>query len=134
MPKKPRVLVADDDPQLCDLLSAFLRERGWDVDVARDGMQAVMFTTRHLPDVVLLDVNMPGGTGVDALQRIRRSTKTALVPVVVMSGNTDAHMPFTMRSHGATEYVAKPLDLDALHALLTRIVSATASRGRKKQR
>ena len=58
-----KVVIADDDKVVIRLLSAGLRRSGFEVIPAYDAMQAIMATMRHLPDVVLLDINMPGGTG-----------------------------------------------------------------------
>jgi len=58
-----KVVIADDDKVVIRLLSAGLRRSGLEVIPAYDAMQAIMATMRHLPDVVLLDINMPGGTG-----------------------------------------------------------------------
>src|SRR6185295_11439690 len=87
------VLIADDDATTVTLISAALRKAGMQVVVARDAMQAVMGTHRTKPDLILLDVNMPGGTGLSALQKIKASTHTQLTPVVVISGSEDATMP-----------------------------------------
>ena len=85
-----RLLIADDDRVLSHLLSARLRALGWKVDIALDAMQAVMFAIRTAPDVITLDINMPGGTGIEALKKLRQSMKTSQIPVVVLSGSIDA--------------------------------------------
>ena len=72
-------------------------------------MQAFMFAMRPPPpDVIILDVNMPGGTGIEAIKRIRASLNTALIPVIILSGATDPQIPEKMKSLGADAFLSKP--------------------------
>ena len=116
-----KVLIADDDKILLHLVSTRLRASGWQVDVAVDAMQAVMMAIRGSPDVIVLDINMPGGKGTEALSKIKASTKTALIPVLVLSGSIDPQDEVRMRALGAAAYLAKPVDVDVLHEELLRI-------------
>ena len=120
------VLLADDDRVITHLLSARLRAAGWTVSVAQDAMQTVMFAIRTVPDVIVLDINMPGGNGVDALTRLKASTKTSQVPVVVLSGTVDRAVAEKVRTLGAVEFLSKPVDVDELLEVLQRV---TAIRG-----
>lgn len=124
MPKK--VLIADDDPDMVLLVSTLLRERGWKVEVARDAMQTLMFAMRVQPDAIVLDINMPGGTGLEALKKLKMSVKTSQIPVVVMTATTDPAMPATVRGLGADDFVRKPLDAEALHSALVRLAGQPA--------
>lgn len=116
--KKPamHVLIADDDPTFRLLMQAAFRKDGWQVFVAGDAMQAVMMAGRKpAPDVILLDLNMPAGSGITALERIRLSTRTNGIPVVVVSGAVDE---FRMRERAEElkvwAVVEKPVDPDAI--------------------
>lgn len=81
------VLIADDDPTLCLLLRAAFEKDGWQVSIANDAMQAVTAAQRQPhPDIVLLDLNMPAGSGARALERMRLLTRTKGIPVVIVSG------------------------------------------------
>jgi two-component system cell cycle response regulator DivK len=121
-----KVLVADDDPVLAHLLRSGLREKGWEVEVASDAMQAVMFTMRAAPDAIVLDINMPGGTGTTALKRLKASTKTRFIPVLVLSGSTDPGAAAEVRALGAEEFMAKPVDIDPLDTALRRLLGSAA--------
>ena len=116
-----RVLVADDDPIITRLVHLGLRAKGWQVTVAADAMQAVMFAARTPPDAIILDINMPGGTGIGALKRLKASVKTSTIPVLVLSGSTDPGMPQTVKDLGADEFLLKPVDLDALYRSVCRV-------------
>src|SRR2546427_195268 len=84
---------------------------------------AFMFAVRPPPpDVVILDINMPGGTGIEALKRLKSSLNTALIPVIILSGSTDAEMPQKVKTLGADEFLRKPVDQGALFAALDKVL------------
>jgi DNA-binding response OmpR family regulator len=113
-----KLLIADDDRTFCFLLAAEMRSRGWTVDIASDAMQAVMFAMRGQPEAILLDIQMPGGTGVEALRKLKASTKTASIPVIGCSATADSATEGRIRELGATDFLRKPLDADALDSTL----------------
>ncbi len=120
-----RILLADDDPMVAQVVRTGLRALGWEVDVAADVMQAVMFATRSPPDAMVLDINMPGGTGLTALERLRASMKTRYLPVLVVSATQDPAVPQQAEALGAAGFLAKPVDIDRLHAELCRMVGGS---------
>lgn len=124
-----KILIADDDAMMTSILSGTLSTRGYTVAIARDAMQAVMFAVQQQPDVVLLDINMPAGTGLGALKRLRASTRTSSIPVVVLSGSTDVTLPATVRSEGAMAFFRKPVDLEALCVRLDEILQPRSKSG-----
>lgn len=113
-----KILIADDDRVVSHLLSARLQAEGWRVTVAQDAMQALMFALRLAPDAIVLDINMPGGTGLDALRKLKASSKTAAIPVIVVSGAVDRALPENVATLGAVAFLPKPIDVDALIQLL----------------
>jgi CheY-like chemotaxis protein len=116
-----KVLIADDDPVVTFVVRAGLRTFGWEVEVADDATQAVTFATRSLPEVVILDFNMPGGTGLTALERLQGSMETRSVPVLVLSATQDPTVRSRAEALGAVGFLAKPVDITVLHAELCRI-------------
>lgn len=121
MPMK--VLIADDDKVLSHLLASRLRALGWGIDLAGDAMQAVMFAMRGQPDAIVLDIQMPGGTGIDALKKLKASVKTSQIPVVVLSGSVASEEERAILDLGAARFVRKPVDADALHEILSQTAS-----------
>jgi DNA-binding response OmpR family regulator len=119
-----KLLIAEDDRALALLLSTRLREKGWVVDLAQDAMQALMFAMRSVPDAIMLDIAMPGGSGIDALKRLKRSAKTSQIPVVVLSGSIEAKDEPNDLASGAAAFMRKPPDIDALNDILRRLVGA----------
>ena len=86
---RPLILIADDDRVLAQLLSSRLSKENFTVVVSYDAMHAFMSAMRLAPAVVRLDINMPGGTGLEVLKRLKTSTRTSLIPVIVLSGSLD---------------------------------------------
>jgi CheY-like chemotaxis protein len=121
-----RILIADDDPVMASTLSGALKARGYTVALARDAMQAFMFAVQQQPNAILLDFNMPAGTGLGALTRLQASARTSSIPVLVVSGSTDLTLPATVRAEGAQGFFRKPVDLEALCARLAELLPANA--------
>ena len=127
MTKQKRVLIADDDRTLTHVLSARLQALGWTVEIALDAMQAVMFTRQHGPDIIVLDIAMPGGTGRQALHSLKASSKLRAIPVVVLSGSIDPDEEAKIVALGAVEFLRKPIDADLLDARLRAVLEAEAA-------
>jgi len=120
-----RILVADDDRIVVTLIAGLLRGKGHEVVPVFDAMQAIMFAMRTpAPDAIILDINMPGGTGVEAIKRLKSSLNTALIPVIVLSGTTDPQMPGKVKALGADAFLSKPVDAAALFTALAKVVPA----------
>lgn len=110
-----RILVADDDRVISQLICAVLAKAGHRPMPAHDAMQTLMFAMRSpAPELIVLDVNMPGGTGVEALRKLKQSARTCGIPVIVVSGVEDPAMPQRMRELGALDVLPKPVDPVAL--------------------
>lgn len=116
-----KIVVADDDRVLSQLVCAVVREAGHLPIPAFDAMQAMMFAMRPpVPDCIILDINMPGGTGLEALRKLKLSARTAPIPVIVLSGNTEEDMPAQVRQLGAAEFLAKPIEPETLLRAIRR--------------
>ncbi len=111
-----KVLLADDyEPTLVGL-SALLENAGHSVLTARDGRQAVDLAIAERPDVILLDVMMPGMSGIEACAEIKASEATRFTPVVLISGSGDRVSRVTGREAGADDFLTKPVDVEELNA------------------
>jgi len=118
-----KVLLADDDRVLTHLLSSRLRAKGAEIIVAHDAMQAFMSAMRSPPDVIVLDLQMPGGTGLAALNRLKQSAKTSQIPVVVLTGSVDLESAASFKALGATEFLRKPVDPEELYRVLCTLLA-----------
>jgi len=118
-----RILVADDDRVISTLICTVLQKAGHKCTPAHDAMQALMFAMRApAPELIVLDVNMPGGTGVEALRKLKQSSRTSSIPVIVVSGVEDPAMPLRMRELGALDVLSKPVDAEKLLDAVDRAV------------
>jgi CheY-like chemotaxis protein len=122
-----RILVADDDRVLSQLICGIIREAGHIAMPAFDAMQTMMFAIRApAPALIILDINMPGGTGLEALRKLKQSARTAEIPVMVVSGSDDAGMPAQARALGAADYLSKPVDPEQLLSAVQRLLESAA--------
>ncbi|HLX87544.1 MAG TPA: response regulator [Acidimicrobiales bacterium] len=113
-----RILVVDDDQPLLRALSISLSARGYDVDVAVTGEEALDAAAHHRPDVVLLDLGLPGIDGVDVIRGLRGWSQ---VPVIVLSARHHEASKVEALDAGADDYVTKPF---AMGELLARVRAA----------
>jgi len=119
-----KVLVADDDRVTANLLAGAFVKAKWKVMIAIDAMQALMYASKTpLPDVILLDLNMPGGTGYHTLERLRASTRTQMIPVVIITGSTDDGTAARAKDLGVDGFFTKPIDPAAIVAHVTKLTS-----------
>jgi two-component system KDP operon response regulator KdpE len=114
-----RVLVVDDDPRILKTLEVNLRARGYEVDLARTGEQALQLAARHHPDAVILDLGLPAMDGLDVVRGLRGWTS---VPVVVLSGRGTEAAKVEALDLGADDYLTKPFGMDELFARLRAAV------------
>ena len=107
------VLVADDDPSMITLLETVLRNNDWQCHFATNGRQALTMERELLPDLVVLDIDMPFLTGLEVLRRIRE-TRADSVKVLLLTGSTELKHVEEGLSLGANDYLAKPFSHIAL--------------------
>ncbi|MBV9180315.1 MAG: response regulator [Acidobacteria bacterium] len=119
-----KILVADDSRVQVTLFRKALLEDGFEVVAAQDALQAGMLALREAPDAIILDINMPGGSGIEVLKRLKRSSKTEHIPVVVVSGNQDPNVRQVVHELGVEEFLAKPVDLSQLRKTLLQLFPA----------
>jgi DNA-binding response OmpR family regulator len=120
-----RVFVVDDDPAIVEMVTATLRLEGFDVDGCGDGLVALADITAHPPDVIVLDIMLPGLDGLSVLSRLRSDPASEGIPVVLMSALTADDEIWTGWRRGADSYVTKPFDPIVLTAEILRVHSST---------
>ena len=117
-----RVLVVDDEPLIRRALATNLKARGYDVDLADDGETALDLAARHHPDVVVLDLGLPGISGVEVIEGLRGWSR---VPILVLSVRDAESDKVRALDAGADDYVTKPFGMDELLARLRAAVRRT---------
>ena len=106
------ILVVDDEPQIRDLLKRFLTLRGYKVRVASDGQQALTMVEQQAPQLIVLDVYMPGINGVEVLRQLRRRKFTG--GVILLTGSQDDKLLQEALDLGSVDVMGKPVDLERL--------------------
>jgi len=122
MPKKHTILIADDDRVFVTLVSDFLRKQGYNVMVAFDAMQALMRARQAAPSALVLDINMPGGTGIEALKKVRMMSSTSQIPVIIVTSAIDPKVAEEVKGLGADEFLMKPVELPQLQDAIARVL------------
>ena len=107
----PSILIVDDAPDNLFMLRHAMAERGYQTIVANSGEQALTLASRMHPDLILLDVVMPGIGGLEACRQLKQQAGTADIPVILMSSNTDTADVVAGFDNGAVDYIGKPLRL-----------------------
>lgn len=118
-----RVLVVDDEPQILRALGTNLKARGYTVDLAPTGEAALALAARSHPDVVILDLGLPGIDGVEVIQGLRGWTSA---PIIVLSVRETERAKVEALDAGADDYVTKPFGMDELLARLRAAVRRAA--------
>lgn len=124
-----RVLVVDDDPDIRDYVESFLEDEGYVVEVAPRASAALTALERELPDAVLLDVLLPGRSGLDLLVRLRRDQRFAEIPVIVVTGNDrileddcQSYFGSHIGVRGPDGVLGKPIDREMLLRVLDHVL------------
>jgi CheY-like chemotaxis protein len=110
-----RILIVDDEPAVADLIEAVLAGEGYTVAIARDGVQGLVLARDWRPDLILMDVMLPGVEGGAAIRRLKADPETSKIPIVAMSaGRTIRRQSEELANADAA--LSKPFDIDALLA------------------
>ncbi|PSK97576.1 DNA-binding response OmpR family regulator [Haloactinopolyspora alba] len=121
-----RVLVVDDDPALSDVVGRYLRRDGFDVDFAADGTTGLTRALDTLPDIVVLDLMLPGMDGLEVCRRLR---KVAPIPVVMLTALGEENDRIAGLELGADDYVTKPFSPRELSARVRAVLRRAAAGG-----
>ena len=120
------ILVVDDEPQIRRVLRTTLSGNGYDVILAKDGQEAIEMVIRERPDLILLDVNMPGMSGLEACSKIRLSFSGPIIMVTVRNSEQDK---IHALDSGADDYVVKPFPIGELLARIRAALRRSGSEG-----
>lgn len=116
------VLIVDDEPSGRQTLEAVLEGEGYRLEMAENGFQALEKARMLLPDVILLDVMMPGLTGFEVCERIRADEQMAEIPIIILTALDDRNSMLKALESGADDFISKPFDRHELRARLVGIL------------
>ena len=120
-----RIFVVDDDPAMVEAVAAVLSLDGFDVDGASDSAAALRAVLRDPPALLVLDVKMPGLTGWEFCEIVRRQPLTRDLPILFLTGRGDVRDRITAMQVGGTDHLTKPFRAEELRARV-RVLTATA--------
>lgn len=118
------VLLVDDDATVLDIITLKLRQIGIRVSIARNGDDALRIIGKQIPDLIVLDIMMPGITGHEVLRRLKQDPDFVAVPVIMLTSKTEQKDVVSALHGGAIDYVIKPVDPDKLVARINRTLDA----------
>lgn len=117
-----KLLIIDDDRAFVVLAAAILRDAGFMVLEAHDAMQGFMYAQQDPPAIILLDMQMPAGGGMNLLQKVRDVPRLRSIPIIVVTASTDEGLVETVRAKGAVDVLRKPVDRDRLVSMVSAIL------------
>lgn len=121
---KRKILLVEDDPDITRGLAIRLRGRGFDVVSAQDATVAMTLALKERPDLVILDVGLPGGDGHMVMDRLARNTKTATVPVIFLTARAEPESRQKALDAGAVGYMTKPYRSKELLTLIESVLGS----------
>ena len=125
---KKKIIVADDEQKILNILSIKLRLSGYEVIVASNGEEALEQVRAARPDIMLLDIIMPGLDGFEVLRRLRNDPVTDRIPVIMLTSKRETQSIFNSRDLKATDYIVKPFRLNEVSELISRYLDETKRR------
>ncbi len=124
---RPRILIIEDERGLTDVLAYNLSREGYEVSVAHDGQEGLRKAQMQLPDMILLDLMLPGMDGLEVCRQLRAGEQTRGVPILMLTAKaeeTDQVVGFSM---GADDYVTKPFSMKVLMARVGAVLRRKAA-------
>jgi CheY-like chemotaxis protein len=117
-----KVLVADDRPTGRELVRAVLEKSGYEVLEAADGVEAVRVAREQLPNLIILDIHMPGRDGFGVVEELRKDSQFAATPIIALTASAMQGDRERAMALGFTGYITKPIRLDALRQEVERLL------------
>jgi DNA-binding response OmpR family regulator len=128
-----RILLVDDYPDALEIWGLYLRALGYEVDTAEDGLTAVDEAHRLHPDIIVLDLELPGITGFEAAVRLRAADDTRDIPLIAATGYSHVKQLDQARDSGFDSIVVKPCEPGALVAEIERLLQRATTRQGQRQ-
>ena len=117
------ILVVDDDPSIVHLIKEDLEAAGYKVSCGYDGQMAVQMANQLRPDLIILDVNMPMTSGLNAFKFLREAKETCSIPVIFVSGELSKDIFPVIAKAPRVAHLKKPMDLEHLNSMVRQFLS-----------
>ncbi len=122
----PKILIVEDNEMNRDLLKRRLSKKGYDIALAVDGLEGVSAASAERPDLILMDVGLPGIDGHEATRRIRAEPALARIPIIALTAHAMSADPAKAIDAGCDDYDTKPVDLPRLLAKVEALLARAA--------
>jgi len=125
-----KILVAEDDRDIADLIAHYVQKQGWQAHVVGTGDEALAYARQQSPDLLVLDVMMPGLSGLEVCRALRANRSTAAIPIIMVTARAEESDRIVGLEIGADDYIAKPFSTPELMARIKALMRrATRSTG-----
>lgn len=118
---KPRLLIVEDNQDNRTTLRALLADR-YDLIEAEDGEQGIALAKEKMPDLILMDIALPGINGIDAFHAIRKNSATQQIPIIALTASVMTNERSTIMSHGFDAFIAKPIVTDEMNKVIREVL------------
>ena len=118
-----KILIVEDDPSFSRAINHIVEKEGYDVSTASNGMTGLRMATEDKPDLLILDVMLPGIDGFEICSRLRNEPQTAKLPIMMLSAKGQESDKTTGLKVGADEYLTKPVDRELLLEKITTLLA-----------
>ncbi|HEX2956391.1 MAG TPA: response regulator [Chitinispirillaceae bacterium] len=116
-----KILIVDDEPLLVKSMCIVLKYRGFDVQGVMDGYEGIKSAESFQPDIIILDIMMPGIDGWETLKRLKENDKTRHIPVIIFTAKEYSNGTQLARQAGAADLITKPVEPEILISSLTKL-------------
>jgi len=127
MQQRRHILIVDDYPDAVDIWSLYLRALGYEISTATDGHSAIAQAEQLLPDLIVLDLELPGISGFEAARRLRNNPATHDIPLIAATGYSHQQQLSMARESGFDQVVVKPVDPDHLVVEIEQLLDRTVA-------
>lgn len=111
---KSKVLIIDDEPDIIETLTYMLQARNYEIISASDGIEGLLKAKSESPDIILLDIMMPGMDGYEVCSKLKKDNSVKNIPVIMLTAKGDAEAVIKAHRLGANDYIVKPFNLPTL--------------------
>jgi len=125
-----KILIVDDDENICELLRLYLQKEGYETVVANDGEQAVKMASQHNPDLIMLDIMLPGLDGWQVCREIRKTSET---PIIMLTAKGETFDKILGLELGADDYVTKPFETKEVIARIKAVLRRSNDKEKQGQ-
>ena len=124
-----KILIVDDDKQIVFLLASRLKANNYEIIVAYDALQAVAKAFSEKPDLILLDIKMPAGSGISVMDNLRNSAATSVIPVIVITAYPSPEIQQKVIEMGAVDFISKPFKAEDVLSRIRKALGEVSREG-----